>query len=164
VSSRAPKCVPDEFLIAAAIVRREDEILMVLQAGPGEEPVWSIPGGRIEPGEFVVDALRREVREETGIEVVDPGRIAFLAQQDDRQDGYFATIWTWEVGTWRGEIAVDDPDAFVREAAWVPLEEAAARLDLIAWQPLTARYLRGELEDRPLWLRRVHEDGREEWL
>lgn len=137
---------------------------MVLQAGPGEKPVWSIPGGRIEPGEFVVDALIREAREETGIEIVEPGRIAFLAQVDDRRVGYFATVWTWEVASWRGEINAADPDGFVREAAWVALDEAAARLDLISWQLLTARYLRGELDSRPLWLRRVHEDGREEWL
>jgi 8-oxo-dGTP diphosphatase len=126
--------------------------------------VWSIPGGRIEPGEFVVDALIREAREETGIEIVEPGRIAFLAQVDDRRVGYFATVWTWEVASWRGEINAADPDGFVREAAWVALDEAAARLDLISWQLLTARYLRGELDSRPLWLRRVHEDGREEWL
>jgi 8-oxo-dGTP diphosphatase len=137
---------------------------MVLQAGPGEEPAWSIPGGRIEPAEFVVDALRREVREETGLEVVDPGRIAFLAQVDDRQEGYFATVWTWDVASWRGEISVDDPDGLVLEAAWVPLDEAAARLDLISWQPLIARYLRGDLEERSIWVRHVHEDGRGEWL
>ncbi len=154
--------MPEELSIATAIVRHGDEILMVLQAGPGEQPAWSIPGGRVEPGEFVVDALIREVREETGIEVVEPGRIAFLAQVDDRREGYFATVWTWDVTGWQGEITVDDPDGFVREAAWVTLEEAAARLDLISWQPLTARYLRGELEDRPLWRRRVHEDGRED--
>jgi 8-oxo-dGTP diphosphatase len=156
--------MPDEWSIAAAVVRRDEEILMVLQAGPGEKPVWSIPGGRIEPGEFVVDALIREAREETGIEIVEPGRIAFLAQVDDRRVGYFATVWTWEVASWRGEINAADPDGFVREAAWVALDEAAARLDLISWQLLTARYLRGELDSRPLWLRRVHEDGREEWL
>jgi 8-oxo-dGTP diphosphatase len=156
--------VPEELAIAAGVLRRGGDLLMVLQAGPGEEPVWSIPGGRVEPREFVVDALVREVREETGIEVVEPGRLAFLAQVDDRKEGYFATVWTWEVASWRGEIAVADPDGFVLDAAWVPLEDATARLDLVSWQPLTARYLRGTLDDRPLWARRVHEDGREEWL
>src|SRR5436190_1648023 len=57
---------------------------MVRQAGPGEEPWWSIPGGRVEPGEFVFEAVVREVGEETGIAVLDPGRLAFTVQVDER--------------------------------------------------------------------------------
>jgi 8-oxo-dGTP diphosphatase len=155
--------VPD-VLIVTGIVRRGGDLLMIEQAGPGEEPYWSVLGGVVEPGEFVTDALVRELREETGITVVDPGQVAFTAQVDDQNIGYFATIWTWDVARWEGEIAVDDPDRLVLQAAWVPLEEACRRLDLISWQPLTARYLRGTLEPRPLWLRRVDPDGREEWL
>jgi ADP-ribose pyrophosphatase YjhB (NUDIX family) len=90
-----------ELHIAAAIVRRRDDVLMIRQAGPGEEPYWSVPAGRVEPGEFVTDALRREVREETGIDVLDPGTLAFLAQVDDQREGWFATVWTWDVATWR---------------------------------------------------------------
>ena len=154
--------MPDQLQIATAIVRSGDELLMVLQAGPGEEPFWSVPGGRVEPGEFAHEAVIREVKEETGITVLDPGLVAFVAQVDDRCEGWFATVWTFDVPAWEGEIAVADPDGLVHEAAWVPLAEACRRLDLISWQPLTARYLRGDLERRPLWLRRVHPDGREE--
>jgi len=136
----------------------------VLQAGPGEEAYWTVPGGRAEPGEFVTDALVREVREETGLVVRDPGRLAFAAQVDDRQDGWFATVWTWEVTEWQGEVESRDPDSLVLEARWIPLREALDHLGRISWQPLTARYLRGELEPRSLWLRRIHADGREEWL
>lgn len=39
-----------------------------LAAYPGETSTrWDIPGGRIDPGEATVDALRREIREETGL-------------------------------------------------------------------------------------------------
>ena len=155
--------MPETVLIVTGIVHRDDDVLIIEQAGPGEEPYWSVPGGVVEPGEFVTDALVREMREETGITVLDPGSLAFIAQVDDRKIGYFATVWTWEVARWEGEIAVDDPDGLVLGAAWVPLDEACRRLDLISWQPLTARYLRGQLEPRPLWFRRVHPDGREEW-
>jgi 8-oxo-dGTP diphosphatase len=155
--------VPEQLEIAAAILRYSDELLMVRQAGPGEEPFWSVPAGRIEPGEFALEALVREVKEETGITVLDPGLVAFAAQVDDRRDGWFATVWTFDVA-WEGVIEVADPDGLVLEVAWVPLDEACRRLDLISWQPLTARYLRGTLERRPLWFRRVHPDGREEWF
>jgi ADP-ribose pyrophosphatase YjhB (NUDIX family) len=150
--------VPD-VQIVAAVVRRGDELLMVRQAGPGEEPAWSIPGGRVEPGEFVTDALEREVLEETGIRVVDPGALAFLAQMDDRREGYFATVWTWDVARWEGDVAPADPDGFVDDAAFVPLPEAIAHLSAISWQPLTVRYLHGDLLRGSLWLRRVHADG-----
>jgi 8-oxo-dGTP diphosphatase len=152
-----------ELQIAAAIVRRGDELLMVRQAGPGEEPAWTVPGGRIEPGEFVTDALVREVREETGIAVLDPGRLAFLAQVDERRNGWFATVWTWDVAAWEGDVAIDDPDGYVLEAAWLPLADALDHLSRISWQPLTVAYLRGELPAGSLSLRRVAEDGSEDW-
>jgi ADP-ribose pyrophosphatase YjhB (NUDIX family) len=153
-----------ELHIAAAVVRRGSDILMVQQAGPGEEPAWTVPGGRVEPGEFVTDALAREVQEETGVAVLDPARLAFTAQVDERRDGWFATVWTWDVAAWEGELEVQDPDGYVTEAQSITLEEAVSHLEQISWQPLTARYLRGDLEPGSLWLRRVHEDGREEWL
>ena len=150
--------------IAAAIIRFGDELLMVRQAGPGEEPFWSVPAGRLEPGEFATEAVVREVKEETGITVLDRGLVVLTAQVDEQREGWFASVWTFDVAAWEGDLAVADPDGLVLDAAWVPLEEACCRLDLISWQPLTARYLRGDLERRPLWFRRVHPDGREEWF
>jgi 8-oxo-dGTP diphosphatase len=150
--------------IASAIVRRGDELLMIRQGEPGHESFWSVPAGRAEPREFVTETLVRELREETGIELLDPGRLAFLAQVDDRRDGWFATVWTWDVAAWTGELDVRDPDGIVLEAAWMLLSEALPLLEQISWQPLTVRYLRGEVEAGSLWFRRVHADGREEWL
>lgn len=150
--------------IVTALVRRGGDLLMVRQAGPGEAPFWTVPGGRVEPGEFVTEALVREVHEETGIVVRDPGRLAFTVQVDERREGWFGTVWTWEVRRWEGEIGARDPDGFVLQAAWLPVDEAIAHLGRISWQPLTVGYLRGDLEPGSLCLRRVHADGREEWL
>ena len=44
----------------------------ILMAQRGKEPLkgwWSLPGGALETGELLSDAIRREVREETGLEV-----------------------------------------------------------------------------------------------
>lgn len=49
----------------------------ILMAQRGKEPLrgwWSLPGGALETGEILADAIRREVREETGLEI-DPVKV-----------------------------------------------------------------------------------------
>lgn len=47
---------------------RGDEVLLIRRGTPPRLGEWSLPGGRIEPGERAVDAALRELREETGVE------------------------------------------------------------------------------------------------
>jgi 8-oxo-dGTP diphosphatase len=52
---------------ASAAVFREARVLLVLRTGPHRGGVWSLPGGKIEPGERAIEAAGREVAEETGV-------------------------------------------------------------------------------------------------
>lgn len=51
--------------VAALVTNEKDEILLVNSPWRG----WEYPGGLIEPGETFQEALRREIREEAGVEV-----------------------------------------------------------------------------------------------
>jgi 8-oxo-dGTP diphosphatase len=77
--------------VRAVILDEEDRILLcrfVIATPAGAIVVWAAPGGGIEPGETDLAALRRELREEVGLdigrhpphvwhqEVVDPGHAA----------------------------------------------------------------------------------------
>ncbi len=61
--------------MGAAIVRGRS-LLAQQRAYPREVAgLWELPGGRVEPGESEVDALRRECREELGVDVVVGSRV-----------------------------------------------------------------------------------------
>jgi 8-oxo-dGTP diphosphatase len=53
----------------SALIVRDGRVLMVRRGKEPFEGYWSLPGGRVEPGETPQEAVRREVREETGLEV-----------------------------------------------------------------------------------------------
>jgi 8-oxo-dGTP diphosphatase len=54
--------------VGVVITNRED-LVLVRRGKPPREAQWSIPGGRVEWGETVQDALHREIMEETGLVV-----------------------------------------------------------------------------------------------
>jgi len=68
-NSRSRRYPPRPVLGVGALILAEGKILLVER---GREPLkgyWSLPGGAVETGELLEDAMRREVREETGVEV-----------------------------------------------------------------------------------------------
>jgi len=104
---------------------RGDKVLLVRRGRPPRLGEWSLPGGRIEPGERMVDAALRELREETGVEAQITGLI-------DVVDGLFPEAGRHYVlidyaARWlSGEPTAGD-DAL--EARFVALDEVEALVD-----------------------------------
>ncbi|MFS8100267.1 NUDIX hydrolase [Lentzea alba] len=126
-------------LVVAALIVREGEVLIVRQQGRDDPaPYWSVPGGVVEQGEFVHEALAREVAEETGLTIAGPGRLACMAQYEV-STGRWAGLWTaltFAVAAPHGDPKPADPDGLVLEAAWVPIREAAHRLSDVGFAPM----------------------------
>lgn len=56
-------------MAVGAIVLVGDLVLLIRRKNPPLQGAWTLPGGRVQRGERLADALRREVREETALEV-----------------------------------------------------------------------------------------------
>lgn len=102
-----------------------DEVLLIRRGTPPRLGEWSLPGGRIEPGERAVDAALRELVEETGVEA----RILGLL---DVVDGIFPEagrhyVLIDYVAEWTGGEAVAGDDA--ADAVFMPIATAMAAVD-----------------------------------
>jgi 8-oxo-dGTP diphosphatase len=64
--------------VLAAVIRRGDRFLLARRpVAKRHGGLWEFPGGKLEPGETWLDAARRELREELGVDVVSVGEPVF---------------------------------------------------------------------------------------
>ncbi len=103
---------------ASALVVSDGRLMLTRRARPPFEGMWDVPGGFVEPLEHPEQALRRELMEETGLEV-DVGELVGVFT-DTYGDGGAATFNLYYRASVRGgvERAADD----VSEIGWFPLD------------------------------------------
>ena len=76
--------MPTHIIAGAGIVLNEnDEILMVKTHNAG----WVFPGGQVEVGENVIDAVKREIMEEAGVNI-EVGEVFCIASNTGKYPGY----------------------------------------------------------------------------
>ena len=109
-----------ELCVSAVVI--DDERLLLVRRGRGRaQGEWAVPGGRVQPGELLVEAVVRELREETGIEGVCGNLIGVLELLDDA--GPHQVVLGHLVTLMEATEPVAGDDA--AEARWVPLGDVA---------------------------------------
>jgi 8-oxo-dGTP diphosphatase len=104
---------------------REGSVLLIRRGKPPRLGEWSLPGGRIEPGERAVDAALRELKEETGVTARITGLLDVVDGIFPEADRHYVLIDY--AAEWLSGEPVAGDDAL--EARFVPLDQVEALID-----------------------------------
>lgn len=105
-------------LCVGGLAIQDDALLLVRRGRPPGAGLWSVPGGRVEGGETIAEALIREMEEETGLAVL----VGPLVDWVERiGPGYHFVILDFEVTVVSDQPPVAGDDA--AEVAWIPLDQ-----------------------------------------
>jgi 8-oxo-dGTP diphosphatase len=116
------------FLAASAAIMRDGKVLVVRRARKPALNLYTMPGGVVEAGETLFEAVKREVREETALEIEPVAlaghREAILRDEDSKVERHFVILCF--AARWiSGEPVLNEE---LDDARWVmPAEIAALR-------------------------------------
>ena len=147
------RIMPTHIIAAAGVVLNDKgEILMVNNYHAG----WVFPGGQVEVGENVVDAVRREVMEETGIEI-EVGELFCVSSNTSSYPGYNGVkvvptkiMLDFICLAKGGELRPSDENS---ESAFVPKDDVPGMINAPAIVERFKAYL--EYSGRPVYLEYV---------
>ena len=119
-----PRTYPEHPVVGVgAVIWKEDKFLLIKRGKPPMKGGWSLPGGGQELGETVKQAVLREVKEETGLEVTLSHLVdvvdVIMPDADERIKHHF-TLVDYRCEWVSGKAVAGDDAADVR---WARLDE-----------------------------------------
>ncbi|MCB0044317.1 MAG: NUDIX domain-containing protein [Caldilineaceae bacterium] len=109
--------------VAAAVLNAAGQVLLVQRGQPPRAGSWGLPGGLLDLGERLVDGVRREVREECGIEIEVHDLVAAFEPLERDADGrieyHYIVLDYWAVHVSGAPVAQDDAAA----VAWASVDD-----------------------------------------
>jgi len=130
---------PNVRVGVGVFVLKDGKFLMQKRQGSHGSGTWSLPGGHLEFGESFEDTARREVKEETNLDITN---IRFAAVTNDifkAENKHYATIWV--LSDWAsGELENVEPEKCTAQE-WNTLDDLPEPLFLTWKQLLKSQFI-----------------------
>jgi mutator protein MutT len=111
---------PEYIPVTAAVMRREGKVLIAKRKRAFAGYPWEFPGGKLEENETLQECLKRELREELGIEVKVGELVALSKHVLNCQQAI--SLYAYEVTYLSGDLTLKDHE----EIRWVTIDELDA--------------------------------------
>jgi len=126
--------------VGGIVFNNQQQILLIQRNQPPAMGFWSIPGGKLEAGESLAEACKREIKEETGLDT-DVKHIVAVVER--RIEGFHYVIIDYLALLVAEESSQPIAQSDVSEARWVSLEhlgdyDLVAGLAEIIWRTYNA--------------------------
>ena len=131
---------------------RDDRVLLHRRVKDPNRDLWVAPGGKLEPDESPTECARREMREESGLDVSEVALRGIMTEVSPRPDYQWITF-IFAATRWTGEL---DPAPGIGEFRWVRTHDVFALPIPATDRVFFARVLR--LTDPPFLLKFTYDD------
>lgn len=105
--------------VGGIVFNNQKQVLMIQRNQPPAMGLWSVPGGKLEAGESLADACKREIKEETGLDVAVKNIVAVVERRIESFHYVVIDFLAHRVGD---ENAMPIAQSDVTEAKWISLE------------------------------------------
>lgn len=105
--------------VGGIVFNDKRQVLMIQRNQPPAMGLWSVPGGKLEGGESLSDACKREIKEETGLDVVVKNIVAVVER---RIEGFHYVVIDFLAHLLGDENTMPVAQSDVAEAKWISLD------------------------------------------
>ena len=150
--------------VVAVMIRRGDEILMVKEKPnrTSKEAYWVLPAGGVEENETHIEAVFREAKEETGLDLIGEGRFIYHCDYKNERKAFKCSVKMYEFSSFEGIPCPNDPDNSIEEAKFFHVDEVINNLESLGWpvvkEPATA-YLQDKSQLNQHWVYEADNKG-----
>lgn len=106
--------------VGGLLFNRQDQVLLIRRNKPPSQGLWSVPGGKLEAGEGLTECCRREIREETGLDV---NVLLLIAVVERRIENFHYVIVDFLVELRDESQNLPRAASDVSEARWIDLDK-----------------------------------------